>query len=136
MPDYTRILSNSLGRMEKGESGKGDIISRFYDHFVQSSPEVSEKFSNTEMDRQKEMLRDSFNHMLTFSTTRRSGVELEGIAESHSHDRLDVAPRLYDLWLESLITTIRELDPECDKSVEMAWRIVMSPGIEFMKGHY
>ena len=136
MPDYTRIFSNSLGRMEKAESEQGDLVSCFYDHFLQGSPEIAPKFAKTEMERQKEMLRDSFKHMLTFSTKRRSGEELEGIANSHSRGQLDIAPPLYDVWLDSLVATVQQLDPEFDRSVETAWRIVMTPGIEFMKGHY
>jgi len=136
MPDYTRIFSNSLGRMEEIESDKGDLVSCFYDHFLQSTPQIGEKFAKTEMEKQKEMLRDSFKHMLTFSTRRRSGEELESIAKRHCRGELDIEPRLYGLWLDSLVATVQDLDPEFDPSVETAWRIVMAPGIEFMKGHY
>jgi hemoglobin-like flavoprotein len=136
MPDYVRIFNSSLSRMEDAGAEKEELISWFYDKFLKSSPEVAAKLANTDMERQKEMLRDSFRHMLTFSTKRSSGAELERIAKRHSHGDLDIEPRLYTLWLDSLVAAVTELDPEFDSTVETAWRIVMTPGIEFMKGHY
>lgn len=135
MPEYVRIFSNSLGRMESS-GPENELVSHFYEKFTQSSPEIEEKFANSDIERQKEMLRDSFNHVLTFSTQRQSGEELERIAGRHSKADLDIAPRLYEAWLDSLIAAVQELDPEFNSTVETAWRIVMAPGVEFMKGHY
>lgn len=135
MTEYVRVFSNSLGRMESTRPDK-ELVDCFYEKFMASSPEIAQKFTNTDMERQKEMLRDSFRHMLTFSTRRESGEELEHIAARHSHRDLDVAPRFYKTWMDSLVAAVAELDPEFDATVETAWRIVMAPGIEFMKGHY
>lgn len=135
MPEYVRIFSNSLGRMETS-GPENELVSRFYEKFTQSSPEIEEKFANSDIERQKEMLRDSFKHVLSFSTKRQSGEELERIAERHSKTDLNIQPRLYEAWMDSLVDAVRELDPEFDSAVETAWRIVMAPGVEFMKGHY
>ena len=135
MTEYVRAFSNSLARMESG-GPENELVSCFYDKFIQSSPEVGAKFTNTDIERQKEMLRDSFKHMLTFSTKRQSGEELEHIGARHSEAVLDIAPLFYEAWMDSLIAAVQELDPEFDRTVETAWRIVMVPGIEFMKGHY
>lgn len=50
--------------------------------------------------------------------------------------RLDIAPRLYDLWLETLIDTARDFDEQFDEEVELAWRLVLTPGIVYMKFYY
>ena len=136
MRDYLRIFSNSLARMEDAEADNGDLIERFYEHFLRSSPQAVDKFAKTEMEAQQQMLRDSFKHVLSFSTKRRSDDELERIAGRHRRSDLDIAPALYDAWLDSLIAAVGELDPEFDSGVRTAWRIVMAPGIELMRGHY
>lgn len=136
MRDYLRIFSNSLARMEDIGPDKGELIERFYEKFLRSSPEAVEKFANTEMENQRQMLRDSFKHVLTFSTRRRSTEEFERIARRHRRGDLDISPVLYEAWLDALLAAVEELDPEFDSSVRVAWRIVMAPGIEFMKGHY
>ena len=135
MTEYVRVFSNSLARMENA-GPENELVSRFYDKFVDSSPEVTEKFANTDFERQQEMLRDSFRHVLTFSTRRQSTDELEHIANRHSAGDLDIPPSLYAAWIDSLVAAVAELDPEFDQTVETAWRIVMAPGIEFMKGHH
>ena len=40
---------------------------------------------------------------------------------------------MFDLWLESLGAAARQIDPEANDRVELAWHVVMSPGIAFMK---
>ena len=135
MTEYVRVFSNSLARMESA-GPENELISHFYEKFIQSAPEISERFTNTDLEHQQEMLRDSFRHMLTFSTKRQSGEELEHIGTRHSQADLDIAPSLYEAWIDSLVAAVSELDPEFDATVETAWRIVMAPGIEFMKGHY
>ncbi len=135
MTEYLRVFSNSLARMESA-GPENELVSCFYDKFIQSSPEIAAKFTNTDLERQKEMLRDSFRLMLTFSTKRQSGEELERIGTRHAKTDLDIAPSLYEAWMDSLVAAVKELDPEFDRTVDTAWRIVMAPGIEFMKGHY
>ena len=47
-----------------------------------------------------------------------------------------IAPELYEEWLESLIQTVREFDLEFTDEVELSWRVVLSPGITYMKFRY
>jgi len=61
---------------------------------------------------------------------------LEYIAKRHDRHHLNIEPELYSLWLEALITTVRECDKEFDLSVEKAWPSVMGFGIEYMISHY
>jgi len=58
------------------------------------------------------------------------------IATRHDRRHLDIRPEYYDLWLESLIATVRETDPEFDPSVEESWRSVLAYGVEYMRAHY
>lgn len=74
-------------------------------------------------------------HMIKFYETGVESSSLFEIAASHSEQKHNIEPALYDVWLEALIKTIEELDPEYDDDVELAWRLVLTPGITLMK-HY
>ena len=118
MIDYVRIFSDSLGRMEAADPEKRDLIGCFYDQFLGSSEEIRRRFDATDLKHQEQMLRDSFKHVLTFSTKRRSNDELERIANRHSRSDLDVRPELYALWLDSLVESVRP----STRSATPGWR--------------
>ncbi len=81
------------------------------------------------------MLRRSMFDMVALYETRSENWYLLEIAESHSKRDYDIKPALFDLWLEALIETVQEMDPEFCDDVELAWRVAMTPGITLMK-HY
>ena len=117
-------------------SEKGScFFNRFYEKFTVASPEVNEKFASTDFTRQVKMLRRSMFHMVGLYETRSENWYLLEIAESHSKRDYDIKPGLFDLWLEALIETVREMDPKFCDDVELAWRVAMTPGIILMK-HY
>ena len=58
---------------------------------------------------------------------------MENLALLDGRDRLDIPKEFYDIWLESLIQTVAERDPEFDVKVDTTWRVVMAPGIEYKK---
>lgn len=121
------------------------FLHRFYDIFCRSSPEVAEKFVNTDFSILTEKLHTSLFAMLksslyvmllpTWSEAPKSP-HLERLAWFHGREGRDIPPELYDLWLESLIQAVREFDPHFDERTEWAWRSMMKPGIEFMKSRY
>lgn len=116
---------------------KPGFLDRFYEIFVNSSPEVAEKFQHTDFRRQTAALKASL-FILMLSSTRTPEVmqHLERLAEMHSRRQLDIRPELYDLWLESLLATAREFDPRFDAQAESAWRNVLGYGIEFIRSRY
>jgi len=125
---YVRVLSREV-------EGRG-FFEAFYERFVVSSPAVAAKFLHTDMARQRAMLKKSFYHLLAFYVSSHADYYLQQVAISHDRVHLDIPPALYDLWLESLIDTVRTFDEQFDDDVELAWRLVMTPGIVFMTFHY
>ena len=113
------------------------FLTEFYKKFVVSNPEVQKKFERTNMHQQKMMLHASL-YMIMLSTrdNEAAGVYMERVAKRHSRAELDIPPELYDLWLETLIKTVSEIDSIYSDKVEQAWRKVMSHGIAFMKSRY
>ena len=130
---YVRLLH--LGEIGSDKAGK-IFFSKFYKRFTATSPDVSEKFKNTDMQKQKVMMQESFDHMLKFHLSHQATDYLQRIAHLHNENNIDISPQLYDLWLESLIATVKELDPKYDRDVGLAWEIVMSAGTTYMKDSY
>jgi hemoglobin-like flavoprotein len=111
-----------------------DFLDRFYDRFVASSPKVAEKFAHTNFVRQKRALRASLHLLLIAAEDEAQGPDryLRDLAASHGRAHLDITAELYDLWLDSLIATVKECDPQFDSEVENAWERVMMVGIHYM----
>ena len=73
-----RKFEESLGRC----LADPDFLDIFYGNFLGSSPKVREKFAGTDFDRQKEMLRASFDTMLKAARDEENGPEKPGSARS------------------------------------------------------
>ncbi len=114
------------------------FLDRFYYLFLASSPKVKEKFARTDFVKQKEALGESFRLMRLVATDGEGGPErhLKDLALSHSSERLDIGADLYDLWLDSLLATVKECDPECASEIEEAWESIMMEGISYLISRY
>ena len=110
----------------------------FYERFLDSSPKVKEKFANTDFAKQKRLLRASFYLILLASEDPDKGPEryLGYLADRHSASDLNIGSELYDLWLDSLLATVEECDPDYGPAVEQAWEQMMEIGIDYMLQHY
>ncbi len=61
---------------------------------------------------------------------------LRRVAERHSRADLDIDPSLYPAFVDSLIETSKEFDPQFTADVERAWREALAPGIAYMINKY
>ncbi|EPC00853.1 hypothetical protein L861_13770 [Litchfieldella anticariensis FP35 = DSM 16096] len=134
--DVEQLFDTSFERVLNREIDGQAFFAAFYDAFTASSPKVAHKFRHTDMPRQQAMLKKSFYHLLAFYGSSNADYYLDQVAVSHSRGHLDIRPALYDLWLETLIDTARRYDDHFDDQIELAWRLVMAPGIVYMKFHY
>ncbi len=107
----------------------------FYRHFLASSPLIREKFTNTDMSGQKQLLRQGILNLVMHARGL-PDTKLRALGESHSRQRLDIRPELYDLWLDALLRTVGEHDKACDADVRQAWREVLNKGIAVIKAGY
>lgn len=129
---YQRLIGEGVGITDRGKI----FFRRFYENFLASSPRVREKFAETDMERQAAVLQKGLYHLISFYLTKNDNQYLLDIALSHGSDNYEIEADLYDLWLDALLKTVEELDPEYDRDLRLAWQIVMAPGILFMKHHY
>ena len=123
------LFNDSLGRCLADEG----FLPRFYELFVASSPEVQEKFKGTDFKRQHRMLKESLL-VLVFSEegVPEGRAHLDQIAKRHGPGDLDIRPELYDLWLRSLLTAVREYDRALTPQAERAWERVLKHGISLI----
>lgn len=127
---YARVFGEGVGITEDATP----FFEAFYRRFL-TDPDIAEAFSQTDMSRQVVMLRKSFFHLVAFYVSHEPSGELERIALIHS--RIGIKSEFYDLWLDALIETVREFDPQCDLATELSWRWAMAPGLTYMQllGH-
>lgn len=131
--DYSD-LHQSYGRC----NANGPFIERFYDVFLDSHPDVRRAFANTDFDRQRRLLRRTLTSAIMYAAGSGSVErEIAAMAEIHSRKgRAPVQPHLYGYWLDSLITVIREFDPECDFQLERRWREALNKIVDHFTGVY
>lgn len=131
MENYHRLFNMSYQRAISPDFE--GFFSHFYNKFINTDPQIAVLFSNTDMDRQAKILMESMTYMTSFAVTMEANAEINPIAISHGKDNMNIPTEFYDIWLECLISTVKEYDPEFNLQVETAWRVIMSPGLEYMK---
>lgn len=112
------------------------FTARFYEHFLSASDEVAGRFSGTDMSRQKTMLHDSLLSLVDFNRSRRLTEQMARLSRVHSRSGQDIPAHLYTLWLDALLATVREFDPEFSDTVDVAWRLSLAPGIAYLQFGY
>ncbi len=130
--NHEDLFHASFARVTKAD----DFFEHFYQHFCSSSEEVTEKFKDTDMATQRAMMAQSLIHMVAFFGSGEPSETLQRLAVVHSKAQKNIEWHFYDDWLEALIATVREHDRKWSGSVEVAWRIVLAPGIAYMKSQY
>lgn len=115
-----------------------EFLDRFYEAFTGSSPDIRKKFEHTDFDMQKKVLRDSLFLMLSAAGTTGgfAHVQLEKLAKRHSRTDLDIKPEWYELWLDTLLETVAEFDPDYTDEIDAAWRDSMKDGIDLLAAGY
>ena len=124
---YRRLFGEGIAT---GDAESDRFFEAFYRRFLEH-PDIAELFRDTDMARQVVMLRKSFFHLAGFYVTHSPSGEMERMARIH--EQLGVGQIDYDRWLDCLVDTVAEFDPDCDEATQLAWRLALTPGITFMK---
>ena len=135
-PTYDEIFAASFERILGEGAYNPEFIGRFYELFFAASEDVAKRFEHTDMSRQKTMLHDSLRTLVEFNQHRRLSPQMERLALAHGPGAAAIPPRLYAVWLDALLATVREWDREFDTQVDLAWRLTMAPGISYLQFGY
>jgi len=133
---YEEIFDRSYERVKNLKKNGKPFFAAFYENFIKTSDVVAEHFREVDMDQQMKMMEKSFYGLFIFYATQNANDYLDTVAQRHSHAELAIDKKLYDLWLDSLIDTVRDFDPHYSNDVALAWRIILAPGIAYMKHRY
>ena len=115
----------------------GGFAEIFYNLFLNCSPEIAPYFAKTDFERQRQVLRNSVQMMVTHDVAEpRMREMLDQLGQAHSRDEYNVLPRLYELWLDSICETVKMLDPEWDAELERRWRVRLRPGMQIIMAAY
>lgn len=128
---YDRVIG-----LRVSDEGRDRFLDDFYARFIASSELIRKKFENTDMQRQRRMLHQSLVYLVNYYANQNVNDFLQRIAERHSRRDLDIAPELYDLWLEKLIEAVAEADRQFKPEVGDAWKQILAPGIRYMREQY
>lgn len=114
-----------------------DFLPRFYDRFLACSEDIRSKFRATDFKQQIRRLDRSLELIALATAGDPEGLrEIKERAETHDRHHLDIAPRLYADWLESIVATAADYDEMWDADLEDAWREVLGFVIDHMTRRY
>ena len=130
MVRYRKLLNISYQRAVSPDSE--GFFKRFYEK-LNKDPQIAALFSKIDMDRQIKMLMQSMTLVTSFAATMETSEEMNHIAKIHGKNKLNLPANMYDIWVDCLVDTVKEYDPEFNSQIETAWRVVMAPGIAHMK---
>jgi hemoglobin-like flavoprotein len=104
----------------------------FYARFMASSAAVAAIFAGVDVGKLKRKLRASL-HVMTLAADDAPGTDLYLDYLGAVHTQLDIRPEMYDAWLDALVGTVAECDPEFCGAIERAWRSVIGAGVARIK---
>ncbi len=113
------------------------FLDTFYKNFLATSPEIATLFRNTDFKKQKKVVQMSLSMLITYAMG--TGVVdgyMRQLAEKHSGKELNIEPRHYTAWLNSLMKAVKQHDPKYAPELDQAWRTCLAKGIETIKAKY
>ena len=129
MIDLHQIFNDSYSRILNDSESFFDA---FYKNFYCHSKEMNIAFKNMNKEAKKQMLEESMTSMVFFFASKSVDNYLIDIAKTHLNQH-KASAETYDHWVKALIDTLATEDKKFNSSIELAWRIILAPGIEFMK---
>lgn len=122
--------SSYLRIQARGVEGEQEFFRVFYENLFEMAPDVKQHFRSIDMKHQYQVLNRAIHSLLDFrpeSLRRRQ--ELEHVASQHL--RFGLTRRHYDLFVKSLLSTLRA-QGETDEPTLEAWRRTVVRAIDFM----
>ena len=134
-PRIVQIVDDSYGRCLLNPR----FLFQFYEIFMDRHELIRPLFAETDFDQQTKALRHGLGMMIRYMDDPTDIVVIDGlkrIRRSHGQHYLNIHPRLYDYWFDSLLQAISKCDPMYNERIKKAWGIALKPGIEFIRSGY
>jgi hemoglobin-like flavoprotein len=131
LPTETIQLAEESLRRCAGDA----FFQAFYRRLLSVDAATRDKFAQTDFSRQNKVLQHGLGLLFTYAKHGNPAL-LDRIATRHDQRDLDIAPSYYPHFVESLLHSVREFDPQLSPEVEDAWKRSMAPGIAFIVDRY
>lgn len=113
------------------------FMDKFYTNFKASHPSIPPFFVKTNMAKQHKLLKEGITFLLmSAGGSSFAKTEMNKLGERHDPSHLNVKPELYRYWIESLMKTVKEFDPDFTPELDKKWRTVLQAGIQQMVDRY
>ena len=129
-PETVLIAEESYRRC-----GQDQFFPAFYQRLLASHPSIAPRFAKTDFEKQHKLLQHGLGLLLIFAK-RENPTMLDRIAVRHGPSDLNINPELYPFFVDSLLATVKQFDPQYNAGVEDAWRQALAPGIAFLAARY
>ena len=136
-PLKVQLVQQSFGRCLLNKTLSNSFLDAFYEEFLASDPRIKPMFSNTDMEKQKDLLKQGLVMLLMYgkgSAMAKSAIEQ--LALKHDHNHLNIEPWMYRLWVQSLLACVNKYDPNYDDALNAMWNEALDLGIGVMKQAY
>jgi hemoglobin-like flavoprotein len=111
-----------------------DFFPAFYRNFFASLPEAKPLFAKTNLEKQHKLIEHAIKILLIFpQQAPGEPTLLTRLAEKHGKAELGINPAWYPAFLESLVFTASQFDPEFTPGIGAAWREALQPGMDYMR---
>jgi truncated hemoglobin YjbI len=127
-PEDLAAFHESLARA----SADARFLDTFYDGFMAASPQIAAIFAGRDMAALKRKLGSSL-HVMTLAIDRAPGADMYLDYLARVHERFHIAPEMYDLWLDALVSAAAQCDPAFDDRLRRVWHRVVGAGILAIK---
>ncbi len=134
--NYEEMFDHSYERVKNTNVDGKNFFTVFYENFIKMSPEIEQHFQNVDMKKQIRMMEKSFYSLFIFYATQNANDYLEATAKRHGKAELDISLNLFDAWMDAIIETVKQFDTRYSNDIGLSWRIVLSPGMTYMKYRY
>ncbi len=94
-------------------------------------------FVNTDFKKQKELLRTGIGMLLAHLEGKPAGkMTIDRIAISHNKSHMNIAPSLYQYWIDSLVKTVAHCDSKYSPDLERSWQKVLRAGADYISSQH
>ncbi len=108
------------------------FIDSFYSLFLSRSEHAATLFAGIDLIKQKSMILVALALVINPDVVE-SGPDNELLTGfAIIHQRLGVGSDLYEIWVNSMLETVKLYDSQYNSEVETAWKVALQVGVEFM----
>ncbi len=110
-----------------------DLYGDFYDRLMASDPDIPQLFQNTDLQKQKQRLKHGILGLILYAEGHKFGpAAVENLGVMHDRHHANVAPRLYDIWIDTFLDLVAQADTRMTEELMILWQRVLRHGTREM----